>query len=154
MPPLPATVVDIPAWLTLAREVEHLFGPMADEAPFQQGLKAAIESGSAFGIRDGLADSTDTALAGAIAIDREANAVAWLAVAQASRGRGYGAELLRVAIEQLDPARPIVVQTFADDEGEGAPARRLYFRFGFQDDKPADPTPAGVPTIFMVRPPR
>jgi len=37
-----AELTDFDAWIRLAREVEPLFGPMADEVPFQEAIKQAM----------------------------------------------------------------------------------------------------------------
>lgn len=44
---------DHKAWLILAKEVEHLFGPMADEESFQMALSEAIDAELAFCVRWG-----------------------------------------------------------------------------------------------------
>ncbi|MEG6551004.1 GNAT family N-acetyltransferase [Desulfocurvibacter africanus] len=146
-----ATMQDYDDWLILAREVEHLFGPMADETSFQEALRQLLAMKQAFCVRDGDNGSGCTLLGG-IAIDVGENAIAWLAVATQAQGRGIGKALLTRAIEALDPDRNVVVQTFAPEVLQGIPARKLYQRFGFMDHALADPTPAGVPTVVMVRP--
>ncbi len=42
---------DFDAWIALVKEVEYLFGPMADEVSFQDGLQQAILQKTAFCIR-------------------------------------------------------------------------------------------------------
>ena len=44
-------IADFDAWLSLASEVESLFGPMTDAPDFQDSLKQAICSDTAFCIR-------------------------------------------------------------------------------------------------------
>ena len=138
---------DVPGWLRLAREVEHLFGPMAEVPEFRAALEKAIGDGHA------LAASEDGAeeLAGGIVFSPEGGAIEWLAVSTRARGAGLGRELLAAAIARLDPARPVSVQTFAPASADGAAARRLYASFGFEDREDAEATPAGVPTVIMVR---
>jgi hypothetical protein len=62
-----AELADFDAWIRLAREAEPLFGPMADEAPFQEAIKQAIAQKTAFCIRSG-PDDTEHALKGGIVI--------------------------------------------------------------------------------------
>jgi ribosomal protein S18 acetylase RimI-like enzyme len=156
---VPAKETDLPAWLRLASEVEHLFGPMADDPDFCRALREAIAEQRAFCVRDTAGGRNAEAgsaspLIGGVLISRKSNAVAWLAVSEADRGQGMGRALLARALNELDAAKPVTVQTFAPDVPQGAAARRLYARFGFRDREAAEPTPAGVPTVLMVREPR
>ena len=139
---------DFDGWLALAAEVEHLFGPMVREAAFHAGLREAIADARAYCI-----DHQEGGLAGGIVISRGDNRIDWLAVSARARGRGLGASLLGTALSQLDPARPVTVQTFDAGTEEGLPARTLYRRHGFVDGDPCGPTPAGIPTVMMARPP-
>jgi len=136
---------DAPAWLDLAREVESLFGPMVDDPGFQAALNGAISGGTALSAR--LGDET----IGGVVVDPENGWVAWLVVAERARGRGAGAALVAAALTFLGEDRDVRVQTFAPDVAAGAPARALYERFGFVDEATADPTPAGVATVVMLR---
>lgn len=146
-----ATLADMAGWLALAREVEPLFGPMADEPAFHDALRSAIEGERAYCVRVN-DEAPGARLCGAILVSTKDNKIGWLAVAAAHRGQGHGRALLAHAIAQLDPAWPIFVQTFADTVKEGRPARRLYRAFGFCERCEADPTPSGVATVLMVRP--
>lgn len=145
MNPQPSTCDDFAAWLDLAREVEPLFGPMVADQQFREGLRNAMATGEAIGIR-----SADT-LAGGIVVARAANEIHWLAVAQVCRGQGLGRLLLEAALATLDRTQAISVQTFAPDVAAGLPARKLYQAFGFKDSAAAGPNPAGIPTVIMVR---
>ncbi len=130
----------------MARGVEHLFGPMADEAPFRDGLRQAIANRTALCIRF---EGDTRRLRGGIIIAPEANEIVWFAVASGERGRGCGALLLSRALEHLDRTQEVYVQTFDDSVPEGAAARRLYGRFGFVDYKRAHVNSAGVTTVIM-----
>ncbi|MFZ5427040.1 MAG: GNAT family N-acetyltransferase [Thermodesulfobacteriota bacterium] len=133
-------------FLELAREVEPLFGPMADESGFQEALKEALAGGAVFVAAGGDASAP---LRGAVVIDRCANCIAWLAVSRKHRGKGLGAMLLRHAIRSLDPERAIRVTTFAGRTGEAAPARNLYESNGFVETEPGGLNPAGIDTVVM-----
>ena len=85
-------------------------------------------------------------------ISPASNSIAWLAVSRATRGVGLGRGLLSAGVADLDPNKPIFVQTFAPVSPAGATARQLYSAFGFTDHEPKEPTPAGVPTILMRKP--
>ncbi|MEN6464560.1 MAG: GNAT family N-acetyltransferase [Syntrophaceae bacterium] len=141
-----STLTDYPRWLELAREVEPLFGPMADEPEFCTSLRAAIIEGQAFCASGG----EGGAFHGGIVISGQANEILWLAVARQSRGRGTGAALMLEALGRLDHARPVTVTTFAPAVEAGGPARRLYESLGFRDSSPAGLNPAGIPTVIMT----
>lgn len=141
---------DLPLWLSLAREVEPLFGPMADVPEFQIGLRAAIIENRALCIRD-VETAGARQLAGGVILDTDENEILWLAVSQTSRGRGAGRRLLDAAIARMDPARPIRVQTYDESVEAGIPARRLYVDLGFHDIYDGGLNPAGFPTVIMER---
>jgi GNAT superfamily N-acetyltransferase len=145
----PAAERDLDGWLALAREVEPLFGPMVDDPAFHAALRRAIATGCAFCIGEPGTPRLD----GGLIVDGEKNEIAWLAVSAASRGRGYSKALLSCALANLDAARPVVVQTFDASVPEGAAARTLYRRFGFEDAQPGGRNPANIPTVMMVREP-
>ena len=152
--PMTVTVsdkTDYDAWLALAREVESLFGPMADEPGFQEALKGAIAEDTAYCIRSDHHENK-APLAGGIVISRATNEIAWLAVAEPHRGKGLGRQLLVFALDRLNPYLDMVVQTFDASVPQGAAARKLYLDFGFKDDQDGGLNPAGVRTMIMRRP--
>jgi GNAT superfamily N-acetyltransferase len=135
---------DINAWLELAREVEPLFGGMADNEDFKNGIKGCICASSAL-----CAVNDDGDIEGIVAFDKAGNEICWLAVREKSRSKGCGAKLLEAALGCMDSERPVFVQTFAPEEKVGEAARKLYMRFGFKDYKEAGKNPAGINTIIM-----
>lgn len=139
---------DVYAWITLAREVEPLFGPMADEVAFQEALRQAISENRAFCVRSA-PNEKNSALKGGIVISKASNEIAWFAVSEPYRRMGYGRQLLKFAIDNLNPQESIFVQTFDESFSEGKAARKLYFDFGFVDHKNGGLNPAGVPTVIM-----
>ena len=141
-------VTDLDAWIELAREVEPLFGPMADEPAFQEGLRQAISDNTAFCIRSD-PNENDRSIKGGIVISIDSNEIAWLAVSKQHRGMGYGRQLLQYAIGKLNRQESIFVQTFHESVSEGKTARKLYLNFGFTDLKDGGLNPAGVPTVIM-----
>jgi ribosomal protein S18 acetylase RimI-like enzyme len=144
----PAGLEDVEGWLALAREVEPLFGPMAESADFQAALRQAIGRHEAFCIRS-RPEGTPLVLEGAVVVSKAANEIAWLAVSADHRGQGHGRALLTAALTHLDPTRPVTVQTFAATVPEGQAARDLYRGFGFTDQEDGGLNPAGVPTVIM-----
>ncbi len=141
-------LTDFDAWIALAREVEPLFGPMAEETAFQEALQRAISGKAAFCIRSAR-DEHDVALKGGIVVSEAANEIAWLAVSKHCRNRGYGRKLLEFALNRLNPRESIWVQTFDASVPEGTAARKLYFDVGFTDHKAGGLNLAGVPTVIM-----
>jgi len=137
---------DYSSWIELAAEVEPLFGSMTDLTEFRDGIRHCIDNGSAFGIE---AETGD--LAGIIAIDRDQNEIAWLAVGKKYRGNNFGEKLVKKAIGELENKGDICVQTFSDTVKEGVRARRIYERNGFTDLKDSGKNPAGIDTVIMVR---
>lgn len=137
---------DYDNWIELAREVEPLFGPMADSPEFQEGIKICIQNNNAFGIKH---DNDD--LAGIIALDRLNNEILWLAVGKKYRGNNYGDKLVKEAIKELDSNGDIYVQTFSEEVEEGRSARIIYKRNGFVDFKNAGKNPANIETVVMIR---
>ncbi len=144
---------DLDRWLVLARQVEHLFGPMADDPYFKDAVRLAISVGNAFCIHESEKAGIG-ALAGGVIISRENNEIMWLAVSETFRGRGLANMLIEVALMRLNAATAVCVQTFEKSVPEGVAARSLYRKFGFVDERPAEINPAGIPTVIMRRNPR
>lgn len=141
-------ITDFDAWIALAREVEPLFGPMADEVAFQNALRQAVSEGTAFCIRPGPHEK-DTVLKGGVVISKTSNEIAWLAVSQPYRRKGYGRQLIQFAVGKLNPEKSIFVQTFDGAVPEGTSARKLYMDLGFTDFKDGGLNPAGFRTVIM-----
>lgn len=142
-----AITSDVDAWIELAREVEPLFGPMAEDPAFHEGLKQAINNDTAFCVKE--ADC----LLGGIVIIPDLNEIAWFAVAQEARSQGIGSNLLDYAIKKLDKDQPITVTTFAPEIESGKPAVNLYKKFGFKETKSGPMNPAGIQTVVMEKAP-
>lgn len=143
-----SNIADFDAWIALTKEVEPLFGPMADEMDFHKELRQAILNSTAFCVRSA-PNEKDAALKGGIIISKESNEIAWFAVSNKYRRKGYGRHLLKFAINNLNKRKSIFVQTFDETVPEGKAARKLYIDFGFSDYKNGGPNPAGVPTAIM-----
>ena len=143
---------DIEGWLALAKEVEHLFGPMAEVPEFKDALAKVIADKQAFASPHGSSPLANSILGG-IVVSKETNSIEWLVVSASARGLGIGGQLLEAALNRLDSARPIAVQTFAPSVPEGLAARRLYQKFGFEDRENMGLNPAGIDTVLMVKSP-
>ena len=132
-----AELTDFDAWIALAREVEPLFGPMADEAPFQEALKQAMAQKTAFCIRSDL-DGKECTLKGGIIISEELNEILWFAVSEPCRGKGYGRTLLDFAVNRLNRTKPILVQTFDASSPTEGPQENCIWILDFWITKTAD----------------
>ena len=142
---------DFNSLINLAKEVEDLFGPMADEVSFHDTLKDAILQKTVFCIRT--KDYKEIgSLQGGIIISKESNEIMWFVVSDKHRKRGIGTQLLKFALRKLDPKRDIVVQTFDESVLSGKAARKIYFNSGFEDFGNGGLNPAGVPTVIMHLP--
>ncbi|WZL72393.1 GNAT family N-acetyltransferase [Clostridiaceae bacterium 35-E11] len=138
------TEQDFNTWLELAREVQPLFGEMVGCEDFKNGIKECISNLSAFCVVN-----TNNDIEGIIAINKAENEIAWLAIKKKCRGKGYGYQLLKAAIDCLDDTKPIFVQTFSSNVKDGEAARKLYMKLGFKDYKDGGKNPAGIDTIIM-----
>lgn len=139
-----AQVGDLGSWLELVREVEYLFGPMAD---FIRPATRGIERGTALVAVEG-----DVVIGAALlSRDDKPHHINWLAVRQSARRRG-GGSLLMAAILQRWPTGDIEVVTFGTTVPAGEPARRYYERFGFQCHGPAEPSSDGESRDLLILP--
>jgi GNAT superfamily N-acetyltransferase len=119
------------------REVEPLFGPMPD---FDVTLRRNLDRRSAWCVCDGDDVAGGMLLGGADPSDRW---IRWLAVRRSHRGRGLGAALVERALALFPPPCTVSLDTFGDDNPEGAAARRLYLRYGFAPGEMTAPGPEG-----------
>jgi len=137
---------DYNTWIAFAKEVEPLFGPMADSEEFRDGITKCIQNNNAFGIYN-----DEGILAGIIALDRDHNEILWLAVGKKFRGNKFGDKLVKKAIEELEVNGDIYVQTFSRKTEEGKYARIIYENNGFVDLRDAGINPANIETVIMVK---
>lgn len=136
-------------WLSLARELEPLFGePMADVKGFRQFAARRIAGREALVALDRV--NGDTVM-GVIAFSPSKNRISWLGVSARYRRQSVGSELLRAALMLLDRTKEISVVTFRGDGGDARAAKALYKKFGFlvTDDTV---TYHGLPRCLMTRP--
>ncbi|MCX6344353.1 MAG: GNAT family N-acetyltransferase [Armatimonadetes bacterium] len=136
-----AKVEDIPAWLDLAREVEYLFGPMAEVPAFYAALRKNIDRGTAFCIREAQGPTGAALLGGMLYSPRPPiYSIGWLAVTQKCRRQGIGQRLMDYALSLVEAPAEMVVTTFGADNPDGEPARHFYEQCGFY---PAEAAPEG-----------
>ncbi len=137
-----ATAADIPAWYTLAAEVEPLFGPMVSEPGFQRALAKNIARGTALCVRAGAPGS---ALLGGLLYSAHPPryTIGWLAVARRAQRQGIGRQLVAQVLEQIQPPAQVQVTTFGAEHPGGPAARAFYARLGFQAAEAAPDGPDG-----------
>lgn len=132
---------DVDSWLSLAAEVEHLFGPMVNEPSFMETLKRNIESGTAFCIRERDGPPSTPLLAGILFSAKPPSyKIGWMAVAESSRRQGLGTVLLTHVMGLVQRPAEVTVTTFGPESHGGDAARQFYLTAGFE---PAEMTHDG-----------
>lgn len=140
-----AEQADIPLWLTLAAEVEPLFGPMVADPAFHAALERVIARGTAFCVREG-AGPAGTPLMGALLFSNKRApyyTVHWLAVAARWQRHGVARALMEQCIGLIQSPAELSVMTFGADTLAGQPARHFYERMGFVAAETAPRGPEG-----------
>ena len=136
-----AQVGDFSSWLSLAAEVEFLFGPMVNEPNFRQVLDKNISRGTAYCVREGGGKVSVPLLGGLLFSPKPPKyTIGWLAVARQYRRRGIGHRLVKYVFGLVQPPAEMIVTTFGEDIEAGRPARRFYRKLGFH---PAEMAPDG-----------
>ena len=107
---------------------------------FEITLRRNIDRRSAWCVAAHDAVAGGMLLGGADPADRW---IRWLAVRRSHRGRGVGAALVEQALVLFPPPCTIRLDTFGDDSAEGAAARRLYLRYGFEPGEMVGQGPEG-----------
>jgi ribosomal protein S18 acetylase RimI-like enzyme len=138
----PAAEQDAPGFIALARQVEHWFGPMADEPGFRAALERHIRRATALAAAEG------AGLPGGLLFSASPPAyhLRWLVVSEHARGQGIGRALVAEAMRRFVTGPGIVdVVTFgADHPGAAASGARVFYeRLGFTPGEPAPPGPEG-----------
>ena len=130
---------DLDAFLALAAQVEHWFGPMVDDDGFRAVLDRNLRRGSALcvrtpdgaGVRGGLL----------FRIREPVCRINWLVVSAADRRGGVGRALVTQATRRLRGPGVVEVVTFSADHPAAAPsgAPMFYRHLGFTAAQEGDP---------------
>ncbi|MFC9888063.1 GNAT family N-acetyltransferase [Streptomyces pilosus] len=133
---------DFPAFLGLAAQVEHWFGPMVEDPGFHGAVDQHIRRSTA------LVAVSGPDLLGALLFGAKPPVyhVHWLVVSEKARGQGVGGALMTDAVRRfvLGPGSIEVVTFGADHPGAVASgARAFYERLGFTPAEATDPGPEG-----------
>jgi hypothetical protein len=144
---------DIPAWLALAHEGDHLIGELIPDISvfykgFEEYMAEKIKQNEAFMALDGYPERC----AGIVAFSRKNNRISFLGVAGDADFPTVGRKLLETVLSKLDTAREITVILIKSDDEVIKRERELYADFGFVEDE-AEIFEAGIPARLMRRPP-
>jgi GNAT superfamily N-acetyltransferase len=134
---------DFPGFLGLAAQVEHWFGPMAEDAGFHDAVHKHIRRSAAL-----VAVSPGPDLLGGLLFGAKAPTyhIHWLVVSEQARGKGVGRALVQDAMGRwVRGPGTIEVITFGTDHPGAvlSGARVFYERLGFDPAEAADPGPEG-----------
>jgi ribosomal protein S18 acetylase RimI-like enzyme len=126
-----AVETDFEDWRLVAENVKFIFrNPVMDEYPaFLEYAFRKLKQNEVFTACDESAQQC----VGFIGFSRHFNRITWFGIYDTYRNRGIGTLLLTKALKELDPSKPITVETFRSDYAPGQPARHLYFKMGFQE---------------------
>ncbi|WP_330255622.1 GNAT family N-acetyltransferase [Nocardia sp. NBC_00565] len=140
---------DIPAFLELAAQVEHWFGPMVEDPGFHGAVLNNIRRGTAL-----VAASGPNVVGGLLFGVRRAPIyhVRWLVVSEPERGVGVGRALISDAVRRFVRApATIEVITFGLGHPAATGARAFYESLGFTPAEAAAPGPEGGPRQVFRR---
>ncbi len=128
-----AVRADILPWMSLAAEVEELFGPLVDDPGFQAALMRNIERGTALCVRAGEGRAGSALAGGLLFSGRYPHyEITWLAVDGKSRGQGVGRLLVESALRAFTSTPCTVDVTTFGPEHPGCSARLFYEELGFE----------------------
>ena len=124
-----AEMADMRDWRAVAADVAEIFGNpvMADDPEFIDYAQRKIQQREAIAAMD----DEGGECVGFIGFSRHFNRITWFGTLARSRNRGLGGQLLRAALDELDPSKDITVETYREDYLPGRPARHVYMKHGF-----------------------
>lgn len=144
-----ATDGDLPAWYALATEVSPIFRHPADMGKDPEFISYAKSKAGKYEALTAV-DYVSGSNIGFIGFSRTNNRITWFGVSEKYRCRGVGSRLLKTAMRQLDPMKPITVETFPEGYAPGIPAKNLYRKFGFMETESDLIGPHDLPICRMI----
>ncbi len=121
-----ATIDDLDAWLRLVMEMKEYF-PGMEEDSYRQTVIKNLRRGSAVCAKAG------NRLVGILLFSKNSNCLSQMAVHPDWQKRGIGADMVRLMLKKLDPARGVTVTTYRAEDPKGRAAREFYRRMGFAE---------------------
>lgn len=117
-------------WMELVRSVRSVFPGLETEEALEDHKNTVLRM-----MKEGraLCVMISGRPAGVLLLSRRRNMICFLAVAEVHRRKGIGSSLLRKALSELDPSRPVTVTTFRETDPNGPAPRALYKRSGFRE---------------------
>jgi len=144
---------DMPVWLALAHEGDHIIGELIpDMAVFYKGfgeyMTAKMKKNEAFMVVDGNPERC----VGIAAFSRKNNRISFLGVTREADFQAIGGKLLGTLLGKMDITREITVNVIKSDNEFIKRERELYTEYGFIEAE-AEVIEAGVPARLMKKPP-
>ena len=142
---------DIPAWLALSHEGDHIIGELIpDISVFYKGfgeyMTAKMKKNEALMVVDGSPERC----AGIAAYSRKNNRISFLGVTGEADFQVVGRKLLETVLSKMDTTREITANVIKSDNEVIKRERRLYADYGFIEDE-AEVIEAGVPACLMKK---
>ena len=142
---------DIPAWLALAHEGDHVISELIQDITvfykgFDEYMNAKIKKNEAFmGV-----DTSSEQCVGIAAFSRKSNGISFLGVTREADFPVIGGKLLETVLSKLDNSREITVSVIKSEDEVIKRERQLYADYGFIEDE-VEVTEAGVPARLMKK---
>ena len=145
------TKEDIPAWLALAHEGDHIIGELIpDISVFYKGfgeyMTAKMKKNEAFMVVDGNPERC----VGIAAFSRKNNRISFLGVTGEADFQTIGEKLLGTLLGKMDITREITVNVIKSDNEVIKLERQLYTEYGFIEEE-VEVIEAGVPACLMKK---
>ena len=123
---------DIDSWMRLVRKVSWNFPGLETEQSIDEHKIIVLKF---MNDKRALCVKNEQVIVGVLLYSRKYNMICCLAVDPAYRKRGIASLLLREAIDKLDRDKDITVSTFRENDVKGIAPRKLYKKFGFEEDE-------------------
>lgn len=121
---------DLASWTELVRKVSWNFPGLETEELILEHEKTVARFMEK---RQALCATQENTVIGVLLFSRRQNMICCLAVDPDYRRQGIASALMRKALRELDPERPVTVSTFREEDPKGIAPRALYRSFGFRE---------------------
>ena len=123
---------DINSWMRLVRKVGWNFPGLETEQSIEEHKIIVLKF---MNDKRALCVKNEEDIVGVLLYSRKHNMICCLAVDPAYRKKGIASMLLREALNKLDRDKDITVSTFRENDVKGIAPRKLYKKFGFEEDE-------------------